>query len=136
LANQSIVRQVPDPSDSLIIQQPMRARSLTLVFALLLCVESAIAQKVPPGLQPLPEPPPPPAGAFENAETPEITTRKQDGDTIEEYRVGGRVVMIRVTPARGIPYILTDPKGDGSFSQRRDSLDVPLSVPMWVIFTF
>jgi len=96
----------------------------------------ALAQKLPPGLQPLPEPPPMPAGAAEAAETPQVTIRKQDGDTIEEFRAGGRVVVIRVTPARGIPYILTDPKGDGSFSQRRDSLEVPLSVPMWVIFTF
>jgi len=39
-------------------------------------------------------------------------------------------------PARGLPYFLFDPRGDGSFSQRRDSLDVPLSVPMWTIFTF
>jgi len=45
-------------------------------------------------------------------------------------------VMIRVTPAHGVPYILTDPRGDGSFTQRRDSLEVPLSVPMWVLFTF
>jgi len=98
---------------------------------------AAYAQKTPPpNLQPLPEPPPPPPGTFENAETPEVTVRKQDGDTIEEYRVGGRVVLIKVIPARGAPYFLTDPKGDGSFSQRRDSLEVPLSVPMWTIFTF
>jgi len=108
----------------------------TLVLAGCLVAVTASAQKTPPNLQPLPEPPPPPPGTFESAETPEVTTRKQDGDTIEEYRVGGRVVMIRVIPARGVPYLLFDPKGDGSFSQRRDSLDVPLSVPMWTIFTF
>jgi hypothetical protein len=107
-----------------------------LLTALLAVAGIAFAQKLPPGLQPLPEPPPMPAGAVEAAEAPQVTIRKQDGDTIEEYRVGGRVVMIRVTPARGVPYILTDPKGDGSFSQRRDSLEVPLSVPMWVLFTF
>jgi hypothetical protein len=101
-----------------------------------LAATTAAAQKTPPNLQPLPEPPPPPPGALENAETPEVTVRRQDGDTIEEYRVGGRVVMIKVIPARGVPYFLLDPKGDGSFSQRRDSLDMPLSVPMWTIFTF
>ena len=114
----------------------MRPRLLSLLFASLCIAGMALAQKVPPGLQPLPEPPPMPPGALESAEVPLVTTRKQDGDTIEEFRVGGRVVMIRVTPARGIPYILSDPKGDGSFSQRRDSLEVPLSVPMWVLFTF
>ena len=113
----------------------MIPRLPSLMFAMLVA-GAALAQKVPPGLQPLPEPPPPPPGALENAEVPQVTIRKQDGDTIEEFRVGGRVVMVRVTPARGVPYILTDPKGDGSFSQRRDSLEVPLSVPMWVIFTF
>jgi uncharacterized protein DUF2782 len=114
----------------------MHPRLLILLFASLCIAGTALAQKVPPGLQPLPEPPPMPPGALESAEVPQVTTRKQDGDTIEEYRVGGRVVMIRVTPARGIPYTLSDPKGDGSFSQRRDSLEVPLSVPMWVLFTF
>ena len=112
----------------------MRSRLLILVFAL--CATGALAQKFPPGLQPLPEPPEPPPGTLEAAETPQVTVRKQSGDTIEEVRVGGRVVMIRVTPAHGIPYILIDPKGDGSFTQRRDSLEVPLSVPMWVLFTF
>jgi hypothetical protein len=115
----------------------MRSRLVILLFVSLMSAGAASAQKQPPpGLQPLPEPPPMPYGAVENAETPQVTTRKQDGDTIEEYRVAGRVVMIRVTPARGVAYILTDPKGDGSFSQRRDSLEVPLSVPMWVLFTF
>jgi len=114
----------------------MRSRLLILLFASFVGAAAAVAQKLPPGLQPLPEPPPMPAGAFDAAEVPQVTTRKQDGDTIEEFRVGGRVVMIRVTPAHGIPYVLTDPKGDGSFTQRRDSLEVPLSVPMWVLFTF
>jgi hypothetical protein len=114
----------------------MRARLPILLFAAFCLMDGAWAQKLPPGLQPLPEPPPPPPGSLEAVEQPQITIRKQDGDTIEEFRVGGRVVMVRVTPARGLPYILTDPKGDGSFSQRRDSLEVPLSVPMWVLFTF
>ena len=114
----------------------MRNRLLILLFASFVGAGGAFAQKFPPGLQPLPEPPPMPPGAVEAAETPQVSIRKQDGDTIEEFRVGGRVVMIRVTPPRGLPYILTDPKGDGSFTQRRDSLEVPLSVPMWVLFTF
>ena len=115
----------------------MRSRLLILFFAALLGAGAASAQKQPPpGLQPLPEPPPMPSVGMEKTEAPQVTTRKQDGDTVEEYRVGGRVVMIRVTPAHGVPYILTDPKGDGSFTQRRDSLEVPLSVPMWVLFTF
>ena len=114
----------------------MRSFLSLLASLALLAACATPVQKATSGLQPLPEPPPPAPGAFDNIEAPDVTARKQDGDTIEEYRVGGRVVMIKVTPARGVPYILTDPRGDGSFSQRRDSLDVPLSVPMWILFTF
>jgi hypothetical protein len=116
----------------------MRSRFLIpLLFVSALGAGAAAAQRQPPpGLQPLPEPPPMPAGPYENVQVEKVTTHRQDGDTIEETRVGGRVVMIRVTPAHGVPYVLTDPKGDGSFTQRRDSPEVPLSVPMWVLFTF
>ena len=112
----------------------MRARTLVLAITALLVAAAAAAQR--PDLQPLPEPPPPPAGALDPELEPQVTIRKKDGDTIEEYRVGGRLVMIKVTPARGVPYILTDSKGDGSFTNRRDSLETPPGVPMWVLFTF
>ena len=113
----------------------MRTRLLNLLVALVVA-GSASAQKVPPGLQPLPEPPPAPPGAFDPSLEPQVTIKKRDGDTVEEFRVGGRLVMIKVTPAHGIPYILTDPKGDGSFTNRRDSLEDVPSVPMWTLFTF
>ena len=112
----------------------MRARTLLPVVAALLIAGGAAAQRS--DLQPLPEPPPPPAGAMDPELEPQVTIRKKDGDTIEEFRVGGRLVMIKVTPAHGVPYILTDSKGDGSFTNRRDSLETPPSVPMWVLFTF
>lgn len=67
---------------------------------------------------------------------PQVTVRRTTSETIEEYRVAGRVVMIRVTPVHGIPYVLTDPRADGTFSNRRDTLEVPPAVPMWVLFTF
>ena len=87
-------------------------------------------------LQPLPEPPPMPQGAVDASPEPQVTVRRSQGDVIEEFRVGGRLVMIRVTPAHGVPYVLTDSRGDGSFTHRRDSLETPPSVPMWVLFTF
>ena len=75
-------------------------------------------------------------GTVEPSISPQVTVRKSDGDTIEEYRVAGRLVMVRVTPAHGIAYVLSDPRGDGSFSNRRDSMEFPPVVPMWVLFTF
>jgi hypothetical protein len=114
----------------------MRARLLILLVAAFVLAGTASAQKVPPGLQPLPEPPPAPPGGFDPELEPQVTIKKKDGDTVEEFRVGGRLVMIKVTPAHGIPYVLTDPKGDGSFTHRRDSLEDVPSVPMWTLFTF
>lgn len=107
-----------------------------LLVATLVLSATAIAQARRLDLQPLPEPPPPPAGVLNTEPEPEVTVRKREGDTIEEYRVAGRLVMIRVTPAHGVPYVLTDSKGDGSFSSRRDSIEYPPGVPMWVLFTF
>jgi hypothetical protein len=106
-----------------------------LFLAALLFAGGVGAQQGRPDLQPLPEPPPPP-GVSDPELEPQVTIRKKEGDTIEEFRVGGRLVMIKVTPAHGVPYILTDSKGDGSFTNRRDSLEVPPGVPMWVLFTF
>ncbi len=114
----------------------MRARLPLLIAAALLCAAGAAAQTGRTDLQPLPEPPPPPPGASDPELEPQVTIRRKDGDTIEEVRVGGRLVMIRVTPAHGVPYILTDSKGDGLFTTRRDSLEVAPGVPMWVLFTF
>ena len=114
----------------------MRARSLLVFAAALLLAAGAGAQKARPDLQPLPEPPLPPPGVSDPELEPQVTIKKKDGDTIEEFRVGGRLVMIKVTPAHGIPYILTDARGDGTFTNRRDSLEVPLGVPLWVLFTF
>ena len=112
------------------------ALSTALLAALLSASLPAGAQARRSDLQPLPEPPPIPEGATETAAQPQVTVRRENGDAVEEYRVAGRLVMIRVTPAHGVPYILTDPRGDGSFTGRRDSLEAPPIVPMWVLFTF
>ncbi len=107
-------------------------RSL-LLFALFAL--SAAAQQ-PPGLQPLPEPPPPPPGVqADPALEPQVTISKRGEDTVEEYRLNGKLYMVKVTPAHGKSYYLIDEKGDGKMS-RQDSLDTGLRVPMWVIHSF
>ena len=46
--------------------------------------------------------------------TPTVTIRDGvQGDRIEEYRLGGRLTMIRVVPKHGKPYYLYDDNGDG-----------------------
>ncbi|MBA3033823.1 MAG: DUF2782 domain-containing protein [Gammaproteobacteria bacterium] len=115
----------------------MRPHSFRLALLALLCaiVLPAAAQTRPPDLQPLPEPPPPPPGLADPALEPQVTITKRGEDKVEEFRMGGNLYMIKVTPPHGTPYYLIDPKGDGGFV-RQDVGDKALSVPMWVIRTF
>ena len=89
-------------------------------------------------LEPLPDVPPPPRMSIDPALEPQITIRQRGADKIEEFRVGGRLYMVRVTPPGGTPYVLVDHKGDGQFSSpTQGPADAHnLSVPMWVIGTF
>ena len=84
-------------------------------------------------LQPLPEPPPPPPGMeLDPTLEPQVTIRKSAKETVEEFRIRGRLYMIKVTPSHGVPYYLIDDSGKGDFS-RRDSYDTGTRPPMWVI---
>lgn len=90
----------------------------------------------PPVLQPVPEPPPPPPGyELDPAFEPQVTILKRGTDTVEEYRIGGQLYMIRIIPAVGRPYYLVDHKGDGKF-ERQDAFDSRTRPPMWVIHTW
>jgi hypothetical protein len=119
----------------------MRATMLGLVFALAVAVASnALAQQAPapPALQPLPDAPlPAPEVANPNDPElePQVTIVRREHETIEEYRVSGRLIMVKVTPKNGRPYYLVAEGPNGSFV-RRDSLDTGLRVPMWLLFSF
>ncbi|HEY6095775.1 MAG TPA: DUF2782 domain-containing protein [Gallionellaceae bacterium] len=85
-----------------------------------------------------PDVPPPPAlnkNAADDETEPQVTITEQKGATIEEYRAGGRLYMIKVIPKVGKPYFLVDERGDGKFS-RQESLDTGLRPPMWTIHRF
>jgi hypothetical protein len=102
---------------------------------LVLLASTALAQTParPPNLQPIPEPPPPPPGMeLDPALEPQVTILKRGQDTVEEFRINGRLYMVRVTPPHGVPYYLIDNRGDGNFA-RQDNFDTGLRVPMWVI---
>lgn len=102
-----------------------------------LCIAlPVLAQNPPPKLEPLPEPPPPPPGYEPDpALEPQVTILKRGEDKVEEFRVRGKLYMVKVTPPHGKPYYLIDSKGDGTFA-RQESLDTGLRVPMWVIKEF
>jgi len=52
------------------------------------------------------------------------------GVSVEEVRVGGRVVMLKITPPGGTPYYLVDT------AVPRDALDDGTRAPMWAILLF
>lgn len=100
-----------------------------LIALLLAAALPAIAQQ-PPKLEPIPEPPPPPPGMTDTDE-PQVTIRKRGEDEVTEYRVRGKLYMVKVTPAHGVPYYLIDKEGTGQMV--RDDTAPTLAVPMWVI---
>lgn len=109
----------------------MRRAALILLFALAL---PAAAENKAPDLQPLPEPPPPPAGVSDQSLEPQVTITKRGEDKVEEYRMNGKLYMLKVTPPGGKPYYLIDKQGNGTWV--RDSTDSGLVVPQWVIHKF
>lgn len=118
----------------------MRSVAFRSLLALLLAVvaQLAVAQTRPSNLQPIPEPPPPPPGMVEDASLePQVTIRKRGEDKVEEYRMHGKLYMLKVTPLHGVPYYLVDQRGDGGFvRQEMVGSDKHLAVPMWVIRSF
>ncbi len=66
---------------------------------------------------------------------PEVTIIHRGKETIEEYRVGGQLYMIKITPSKGLPYYLMDMDGDGSLETRRNDLENP-PIVQWRIFTW
>jgi len=84
-------------------------------------------------LQPIPEPPPPPPGMeLDPSLEPQVTIQRRGTDTVEEFRLNGRLYMIKVTPSNGRSYYLIDNVGRGDFL-RHDSYDTGTRPPMWVI---
>jgi len=91
----------------------------------------------------VPPPPPPPENYNPPAAPelpsagqpePEVTITTKGTEIHEEYRLNGRLYMIKVTPAKGKPYYLIDQEGSGQF--RRSDFDTRISIPTWVIKRF
>lgn len=112
----------------------MRCRHFLPPVAALLIALPAWAQQRPADLQPLPVVPPPP-GMVDSPNEPQVTIVKRGEDKVEEYRLNGKLYMMKVTPPHGKPYYLIDEQGNGAWV-RRDVTDTGLRVPMWVIHTF
>ena len=117
-----------------ILFRPAAARTALLLATMMLA--PALAQTSPP-LEPLPEVSAPPQIPIDPAQEPTVTIKQRGADKIEEFRVNGKLYMVRVTPPGGTPYVLLDQTGGGQFVPSTGQHDGRnISVPMWVIKTF
>jgi hypothetical protein len=107
-----------------------------ILLSIMLAFPVFAADDKPPQLEQLPEAPDPipPAQSGEVLE-PDITIIRKEKKTIQEYRRGGKLFMIKVIPDIGPPYYFLDRDGDGKMDVRRDDLDRGESnINMWKIF--
>ena len=130
---------------------------IRILFAVLTCTLlslGVIAQEPPPATEsgaepesaaqadaeePAPNPAPPDLpDRLEDGQPiePEVTIVRKGDAVVEEYRVNGRMFMVRVTPKVGKPYYLLDRDGDGRMESRMSELYDEFAVPQWVIFSW
>lgn len=91
----------------------MRILRLALLLAIVLPAVAAMAAD-----RPKPEPSPPAPSYLDPTAERQVTIVKRGTDTVEEYRAGAKLYMLKVTPAHGAPYFLIDEKGDGKMTRR------------------
>lgn len=65
-------------------------------------------------------------------EPPAVTIRRDGGTVIEEYRQGGTITMVRVTPENGITYTYLDTDGDGRLEG--DPKDGPVAPVFYTLY--
>ena len=102
---------------------------------------SGVKNQTPATSVPTPPPPPenynPPAAPElpdAGQPEPEVTITTKGTEIHEEYRLNGRLYMIKVVPKKGKPYYLIDQEGSGQF--RRSDFESRISIPTWVIKRF
>lgn len=88
------------------------------------------------------EVPPPPnlppveaTAAVDETLAPEVNIIQTEQNTVEEYRQGGRLYLVKVTPHRGPPYYFLDRDGDG-FLETSGWWQPETPVPMWRLFSW
>jgi hypothetical protein len=111
----------------------MNKHTWMLVFslALPLALHAADTVTLPADVQPVPDGAP----TAKDIAEPEITIRNKGTHREEEYRLHGKLYMVKITPAKGKPYYLIDNIGEGKFV-RYEGPVVPQVVPLWLIKTF
>lgn len=83
---------------------------------------------------PIEAPPLPPAMHSGEALEPEVVIRQEGTDTVYEYRVGGKLIMVKVQPKGAPPYYFFDRDGDGTLETRTDDPRKLPNINQWVLF--
>jgi len=113
-------------------------RACAAVMTVGLCA-SAFADTAPPPpkLEPIEEPRASVADNSSPAVKPEseVTVKKHGEDRVEEFRLKGRLYMIKVYPSIGLPYTLVDDHGDGVFN-RYDPRGIPSKNAQWNVLSW
>ncbi len=65
----------------------------------------------------------------------EVTIVQDDKDQrVEEYRVNGRLYLVKVIPVAGPAYVMADKSGDGQFELLDDDPTANLPTAQWILF--
>ncbi|MGQ5524617.1 DUF2782 domain-containing protein [Chitinimonas sp. PSY-7] len=103
------------------------------LIALALWSAGVYAAEKPP-VQVPPPPALPPGTVDEAVLEPEVTIIQKDDATVSEYRMAGRLYMVKVKPKVGPEYYLSDEDGTGKLVRRDGQPTV--RPPKWVIKRF
>ena len=90
------------PANRAYCASPMHATAMRLAITLILALALSACASVTPE----------PAPSIPEAAVP-ATHTEANGDVITEYRLGGRLKVIKVVPFRGVTYYIYDRNGDG-----------------------
>ena len=128
------MRRLPNAVVTSVITLVIRWAVLCLTV-MCVAVLPARAQKLPPKLEPIPEPPPQTIGIDRDGALERgVRLSPRSAETIDEFVLDGRRI-IDVSNANGSEYYLIEDLGDGTFAGQ-NSQDSRVRVPRWVILRF
>ena len=120
----------------------------TLVAVLVSCLAAPFASQAADDTEKFGEAPPPPAitvpapddgddpATSASGPQPEVTIVQRKDAKVEEYRLNGRLYMVKVMPFVGPPYYFVDRDGDGLMESRINGRGAEPRAPQWVILSW
>jgi Protein of unknown function (DUF2782) len=109
----------------------------TLVFCGLMVFANVTGAQTNPTQPKKAEIPPPPVGTtvLDESLEPVVTIRQTGEGKVEEYRVRGKLTMLKVVPEGAAPYFMVDRNGDGLLT-RMENVDSGMLIPRWILMEF